>query len=210
MIINTFKKINIKDKRGITLIELLITMTIFLIIMIAVGSFVKDIFSYNKIFNNSLTAYDDIRKILQPISSEVRSMSSSSIGSYPIELAQSNSLVFFADINNDGLKERIRYYLSGNILMKGIIVPSGNPLQYLSSSEISSAIIPNVNNGLVPIFNYYDNSYTGGSLPLAQPVNISKIRLIGINLIVDADLNNPPKPVSISTEVSLRNLKDNL
>ena len=209
MILSNLKENKLRKNQGLTLLELLITMSIFVIIMIAIGSFVGDIFSYNKMFNNSLTTYDQIRRVLQPIASEVRSASPSSLGSYPILSAQDNSFSFFSDINDDGLKEKIRYFLSGTSLLRGVIYPTGNPLSY-SSSEIVSTIVVNVNNNLVPVFNYYDQDYSGEELPLVQPVNIAEIRLVKITLIVDDNPNKPPRPVTISTEVSLRNLKDNL
>ncbi|MFA6515312.1 MAG: prepilin-type N-terminal cleavage/methylation domain-containing protein [Candidatus Paceibacterota bacterium] len=209
MIINLFNN-KIKKDKGFTLLELLITIAIFSIVMVMFSSFTRDIFKYEDIFSGGLTSYDEARKILQPIASEIRSASPSSLGAYPIETAGETNFAFFADIDNDGLKERIRYFISGNNLMRGVIIPSGNPIQYLSNNEVSLEIIKGVNNGLTPIFTYYDNSYNGDTPPLTQPVSVSGIRLVAITLLIDNDPNNPPLPVSVTTQVSIRNLKDNL
>jgi len=203
------KKINIKNK-GFTLLEVLITMAIFSLIMGVIGTFARDLFYYDNLFSKSLTSYDEARKVLQPIASEIRSASSSSLGSYPIEMAENNSFIFFKDINNDGLKERIRYYLSGDILKKGVIIPSGNPLQYLSANETFTDIIHGVNNNGAPVFTYYDSSYNGDTNPLSQPVSILSVRLIKINLTIDANPNRPPAPIVVTTQINIRNLKDNL
>jgi prepilin-type N-terminal cleavage/methylation domain-containing protein len=210
---NTFEKnIDSTSSRqdGFTLLEIIFTMAIFVVIMGVVSLFARDMFYYDNIFSGSLTSYDDAKKILQPISSEIRSASPSSLGAFPIETAGDTALTFFSDINNDGLKERIRYYLSGNILMKGIIIPSGIPLQYISNTEKLSQIVDNVRNGSTPIFAYYDSSYNGTTSPLTQPVSILSVRLVKITLILDADPNRPPLPMTVLTEVSIRNLKDNL
>lgn len=195
---------------GFTLLEILITMAIFSVIMGVVGLFARDLFYYNSVFSGGLASYDEAKKVLQPISSEIRSASPSSLGAYPIETAGNTTFTFFSDINNDGLKEKIRYYLSGNILMKGVIIPSGNPLQYLSNTEKLSQVVSNVRNGSTPIFTYYDSNYNGETSALSQPVSVLSVRLVKITLILDVDPNRPPSPLSVTTEVSMRNLKDNL
>lgn len=190
--------------------ELLVTMAIFLLIMGIVGKFAKDIFNYEDIFSSGLTAYDEARKVLQPIASEIRSASSSSLGSYPIETTGTNNFIFFTDINNDGLKERIRYYLSGTTLMRGVISPSGSPLQYLSGNETTTEIVHGVRNGSTAIFTYYDTNYSGSSSPLSAPISVFNVRLVKITLIIDDNLNKPPTAVTVTTQVTIRNLKDNL
>jgi len=132
------------------------------------------------------------------------------LGSYPIETAGITAFTFFSDINSDGLKERIRYFLSGTTLMKGVIVPLGSPLQYLSNTEVLTEIVHNVRNGSTPIFTYYDSSYNGSTSPLSQPVSILSVRLVMITLILEGDPNRQPAPITVTTEVSIRNLKDNL
>lgn len=200
----------IKKNKGITLMELLVVITIFLLILGVVSKFASDIFHYEDTFSSGLTAYDEARKVLQPVTSEIRSASPSSLGSYPIEMAGGNSFIFFTDINNDGLKERIRYYLSGSILMKGVIAPTGNPLQYLSGNEINSEIIHGIVNGSTPIFTYFDTNYNGSTSPLSSPVPVLSVRLVKINLIVDDNINKPPSAVTVTTQVTIRNIKDNL
>jgi prepilin-type N-terminal cleavage/methylation domain-containing protein len=202
---------NILSKnKGVTLLELLIAMAIFVLIIGIVGTFARDLFYYDDLFSKSLTSYDEARKILQPVSSEIRSASVSSLGSYPIETATNTSFVFFTDLDNNGTKEKVRYFLADNILKKGVIIPSGNPFQYLDSDETVTEIIHGVNNNTTPIFTYFDSSYTGNSSPLSQPVSILAVRLIKITLIIDANPNKLPAPITVTTQINIRNLKDNL
>lgn len=199
-----------KNNKGFTLIEIIISIGVFSIIVGAISLFARNVYYFDDTFSNGLTSYDESRKVLQPIASEIRSASSSSLGSYPIEKASNTEFVFFADIDSNGSKEKIRYFLVDNILKRGVIIPTGSPFVYLSSNEVITDIIHGVNNGSAPIFSYYDSSYTGTSSPLSQPVSIVNIRLVKINLIVDANPSRPPAPVSVTTQVSIRNLKDNL
>ena len=60
-------------------------------------------------------------------------------------------------------------------------------------------------------FTYYNDDYDGESTltALTGPVSPNLIRLIDITVATDKDINKVPPPVSISTKVSTRNLKDN-
>jgi len=203
-----YKKIN--KNKGVTLVELVIALAVSTLILMAVTSFARNLFYYDSVFSGGLTSYDEARKVLQPIASEIRSASPSSLGAYSIEKAADTEFIFFTDTDNNGTKERIRYFLSGTILKRGVTTATGSPLQYLSANEVVTEIVHNVNNGSTPIFSYYDSSYNGSSAALAQPVSIFAIRLVKITLVLDADPNRPPAPVTASTQVSIRNLKDNL
>jgi len=208
LINNSYQKI--QKNKGVTLVELVVAIAVSVIILTAVTLFARNLFYYDSVFSGGLTSYDEARKVLQPIASEVRSASPSSLGAYPIEKSDNTEFIFFADIDNNGIKERIRYFLSGTILKKGITIASGSPLQYLTSNETVTEIVHNVRNGATPIFSYFDSNYNGSSAALTQPVSIFAIRLVKITLILDADPNRPPAPVTASTQVSIRNLKDNL
>lgn len=199
-----------KNQKGFTLIETLFAVSIFTVVMVVVGMFTRNVFSYRSIFAGGLSAYDDARNVLRPMASEIRSMSQSSIGSYPIETAGDNTLTFYSDTNNDGLRERIRYFLDNGTLKKGTIIPTGNPLVYAGANEKIKELVHNVKNNGTPIFNYYDTNYNGDTPALTQPVNISAVRLIKMTLIVDSDTNRSPIPITVTTQVNIRNLKDNL
>ncbi len=205
------RKVKFYKNRGFTLIETLISISIFVIIMVGVSTFARNIYYYNNVFSNGLTSYDDARKVLQPIASEIRSASPSSLGSYPIEKTGDTEFIFYTDIDNNGSKERIRYFLLGNILKRGVTVPSGSPLQYLSANETITDIIKGIRNiPTNPVFIYFDTNYNGTSQPLLQPISIMNVRLVKINLSIDEDPSRPPSAISVSTQVSIRNLKDNL
>ena len=206
-------KIQYKKSIGFSMIELIIGISLLLMIGVAIWTFQKDIFSLNSTISDSVVAQDDVRRIFKTITSEIRSASASSIGGYSIDSATSTSFIFYSDINDNGIKERIRYFLDGNTLKKGIVEPSGNPIIYnLANEKISEIVhnIRNIDNNTAPIFSYYDTNYDGSTPPLADPVNILAIRLVKITVIVDQDTSKLPSAVTFTTQVSIRNLKDNL
>ncbi len=198
-------------KRGFTLIELLISIFIISLLTVTIGTFQKDVFSLNKTLQGDLNAQMDSEHVVKIMITELRTTSPSSLGAYPIALASPTAITFYSDLNGDGLKEKIRYYLSGNSVKRGIIIPTGNPLIYNDATEKTSILISNfVASSTLPLFQYYTSSYNGTGNPLGSPVNISLIRLVKVTAIIDSDPNRSPGPLVITSEVSLRNLKDNL
>ncbi len=114
-------------------------------------------------------------------------------------------MFFFANIDSDDLKERLNYFLSGNILKRGVIKPGGSPLTYNPANEVLQDLIKDVTPAT--IFSYYDSTFDGTGSPLAQPVDVSKIRLVKITITVDPNGPKPPEPVTVSTEATIRSLR---
>jgi type II secretory pathway pseudopilin PulG len=195
---------------GFTLVEAIVGIFIFSLIIIVVGTFQKDIFFWNTLLSNSIMAQEEARRSLKTMSAEIRSASLSSIGAYPIEQVTANSFIFYSDIDNDQLKERIRYFLDANILKKGVIKPSGSPYTYNPANEKITELTHYIVNGAAPIFSYYDKDYDGTTSPLSSPVNIPLVRLVKITILIDRDIAKAPGPVTLTTQVSMRNLRDNL
>lgn len=197
-------------KNGFTLIETLIAVGIFVAISTTIATFGQNIFFFNSDLNNSLSTQFDSRQIMRKMVAELRSASPSSLGSYTIASAGTSSLTFYTNIDNDPLKEQLRYFLQGGELRRGVVKPTGSPLTYNPASETITTVARDVVNGVTPIFDYFDRNYMGTSSPLSLPVNILSVRLIRVTLILDKDPNRVPGPITTKTQVTLRNLKDNL
>ncbi|MCB9805748.1 prepilin-type N-terminal cleavage/methylation domain-containing protein [Candidatus Nomurabacteria bacterium] len=198
-------------KSGFTLLESMFTLFILSLIILAVASFQTDVFRLNRVIHVGLTAQNDIRKIIRPMVDEVRSASESNLGAYPLSETATSTFSFYSDIDNDSLKEKITYFLDGSDFKKGVIKPSGNPYIYDTDDEVITEVVHDVL-AVDNIFEYYDSSYDGtaSSAPLEFPVSPSSVRLIKIELTVDADPNNPPEAITVTTQINVRNLKDNL
>ncbi|MFT5179784.1 MAG: hypothetical protein ACI8V7_000339 [Candidatus Paceibacteria bacterium] len=199
-----------QKNKGITLIELVISISIFTLILGAYGAFQNDIFSFNSIIYSGLKSQNEAKRIIKPLANEVRSASISNLGSYPLETVATTTFVFYSDIDNDSLKERVKYFLDGEHFKKGVTKPTGSPLEYDLDNEDIVNVVENVVDGV--IFEYYDETYNGTatSTPLTQPVTPFEVRLVRIKLVIDEDPLNPPAAVTVETQVSFRNLKDNL
>lgn len=195
---------------GAALAELLISIFVLSLIIVAVAGFQSDVFSLNRILQSGLQNQSEAKKIIRPFANEVRSAMPSNLGAYPIATANSTEFSFYTDTDGDGLRELIRYFLEDGEFKKGTISPTGNPLQYDLDDEQIIKVIRDVTNS--EIFTYYDSNYDGTDAvtSLISPVAPANVRLVKIVLTIDSDPLQPPAPITIQTQVSIRNLKDNL
>ena len=205
------KFILFEENAGFTLAETIAAIFVFLLILQGALTLYNDTINTDNALTGNLNAQMQVRKAFTVMLSDIRSASPSSSGAYTIDTASSTYFAYYSDIDNNGLKEKIRYFLSGHTLKVGIITPTGNPPTYNPANEKVAALINDlVNTSTTPIFSYYDSAYDGTTAPLAMPINIPAVRLIKINVLIDHDPKAPPGPIGFSSQVSIRNLKDNM
>lgn len=192
-------------KTGFTLLETLIVLFIFSSLMILVVYFGINISSFNNFLAINMSSQAQIQLTLSSLVSELRSMGPSNLGSYPIEYASQNTLTFFSDIDQDGLFERVRYFLDGTIIKKGVIKPSGSPLIYDLNDENVSDVVDYVTNNL--IFSYYPKKFSATDPAMTAPINPNLIRSIKAEITADQTPNIEPGPVSFSTFATIRNFR---
>jgi hypothetical protein len=91
-----------------------------------------------------------------------------------------------------------------------VVKPAGAPYQYLDANEKISYEVNDIINTGGKIFEYYDRNYQGSSTPLSYPINIADIRVLRVIVTIDANPTRAPEPITFESQVSVRNLKDNL
>jgi type II secretory pathway pseudopilin PulG len=201
--------INKKNKMdGFTLVEVLFTISIFIVVFSTLALFARNIWTYSTFISGGLDNVDTSRNALKIMVSEIRTAEQAETGAHMIEQATGSIFSFYSDINGDGLKEKVKYFLENGSIKKSVIQPSGSPVSYNIANETISTMASHITN--TSIFNYYDENYDGTSQPLAFPINIPDIRLVKITITMDKDANRPPSPMTLTSQVSVRNLKDNL
>lgn len=202
-------------KSAFTFVEVTVSISILVIIMIAVSSFQYNVLNYNRSSSVALTNSQEAQAIIKVMAKEIRSMSPSSNGAYPILAAGTSSLTFFVDVDSDGTKEQVHYYIGTttatvNIVYRGLIKPTGSPLAY-TGSETKKILATGIrNSSSTPLFEYFNSTYNGTSSAMTYPFNLTSVRLIKVNLTIDTDPNKAPILRTFTTQISLRNLKDNL
>ncbi len=208
---NFFKTRNIKliDKKGFSFIEMIVAISIFTIVIIALASSAIYFYRSNAYSVEQSFAVNSARKGIEFMVRDIREAIYSDEGAYPIVSASSNSFNFYSDVDKDNSVERVRYYFENGSLKKGIIKSSGNPPVYNSANEVVYIISENVRNieQGVPIFRYYDN--TGGEI-FNPSINITIIAFIKVNLIVNINPSRLPNEFTLQSSATIRNLKTNL
>ena len=193
--------------QGFSLIEILVAMGILVLMLWVIANFQADVFTQNNFISNSLNADSEMRSAIKKMVAELRGAAQSENGTYQIFSATKNSLIFYSDIDGSGLKSQVRYYLTGTDLRRGIILPTGSPLAYVVGNEKLTTLIHNTANVNQQIFYYYDEGYSGSESALTEPINLPLVRLIKIILTADADINKPPAPITLESQVAIRSLK---
>lgn len=198
-----------ESKSGFTLIEVLLTVVIFSIISMAAFSLIS---SYNKtsdLIAVQLALQSDGRNSLSQMVNDIRRTNEGSNGAFAIDSATASSFIFYSNIDADSYFEKIEYFISGNELRKSVTKPSGSPLIYNPANKITTVLSSKIANSTAPLFDYYDNTYAGSGNALGLPVDITAIRFVKINLILDDNPSAPTAPQAMEAKAALRNLKDN-
>lgn len=190
-----------QNKKGYSLMELVIVISIFIVLMIVGSDYIVRGFKSIAFENEQTSAIAQARKSINIMATEVRKIRMSDKGDYPVSSTTPQFFSFYADIDNDLSAEKVTYFASSSKLYKTVSQP-GALLDYTGTTT-TSELADFLNNQTEPIFSYYNASNTVTAL-------INQIRLVNINLKINVTPEIAPNDYYVETDVNLRNLKDNL
>lgn len=201
-------KIFSRNTKSFTLLETIVYIALFGLVFLALTNAIIAFYQSNRYALEQMTQLDSARKGVSALVTSIREATYSESGAYPIESAERNGMTFYADTDNDGTVERIRYFLSGSNFQKGVIVPTGSPAVYAPASEIVTTLAEYIRNAEqgVNMFAYYD---TNGAL-MAEPVTLVGIRYVKISVIVNVNPATMPNEFTLRSSATIRNIKSNL
>jgi prepilin-type N-terminal cleavage/methylation domain-containing protein len=191
--------------KGFTLIEVMVSIAIFVIGIGAVFMVASNLYTTNSFIMQQSMAIGEARTGIEVMMKEIREAKNGQDGSYVLEMANDYEFIFYSDIDNDQQTERVRYFLQSNNLKRGIVDPTGYPAQYILSTEKTSIIAAYIRN-LPPIFRYYDGN--GSELP--APARLKDTKTMMLYVVINIDPLRPPQDFVLESYVQLRNLKTNL
>lgn len=195
-----------------TLIELLIALAISTVLIIAIMDTLRMVLVLTTQKPLTLLAIDQARTTASTFANELRNATVGSDGSYPLIEASSTEIIFFTPYRSGAVSSvrRVRYYVASSTLYKGIVTPSGTPPSYATSTEQTSRVLPLASSSL-PLFSYYDGTFTGSTTPLGQPVAVTNVNYVQMSLtMLRQDTRNSTSTFTFSTGATVRNLKTNL
>jgi type II secretory pathway pseudopilin PulG len=192
---------------GFTLLETIVYIGLFGLVFLAVTNAITTFYQANRFTLAQMDQLDSARKGVAEMVTGIREGTYSESGAYPIEAAATSSITFYADTDNDGVSEKVRYFLSGNNFNRGAVEPVGSPAVYTGAETITTIAkyIRNAEQG-VNMFEYYD---TNGAL-MASPYTLINIRYVKIALVVNVNPVTMPNEFTLRSSATIRNVKSNL
>jgi len=204
---------SIQHQKGFSLAEVLVVIFAFSFAIVTLSNFIISSYhAYNYSFQQ-IAAINEARRGVEIMVKEIREAKSGDDGSYPLVQAGDLQFIFYSDIDRDAITERVRYFLDGSNLKKGVVKSSGDPPQYVLSTETVSVLSQYVRNAAsTPIFTYYNGDWPADTTnnPLPTLTRLSETKLMHVDLIINVDLNRLPDNFELGSDAQIRNLKTNL
>lgn len=193
------------QSRGMTLVEMVVVLALFSILSIAIMTVVSSFYRYNAYTIAQAYQVDSARKGVDLLVRDLREMTYSDNGAFPLVNRATSSVEFYSDIDRDNSVELVRYEVVDQTLFKYIYEATGIPAVYPSEPSRTETISEYVHNDLeeVIMFTYYNNQ--GVEL---SGTGVSEVRHIDVAVVVNVDPIREPGKYHLRSSASLRNLKE--
>jgi type II secretory pathway component PulJ len=194
--------------KGMTLVEVVVVVGIFTLMSIAISTSIQSLYQQNAYSYAQANEVDNARRGINRFARDVREMTYSENGAFPVVTMQPHLLAFYSDIDKDNSVEYVEYQLSTTTIRKRVYNAAGNPPVYTTTPNetiILSEYVQNLNQATSTFF-YYDEN--GAVLSASSP--LTDVRYIEAQIIVNIDPLRSPGEFMLRVGVTPRNLKDNL
>lgn len=190
------------SKRGFTLIETLVVISIVGVVGVVLASTIMYFYRANTYVLQGSQAVSEARRGVSYITSNFREALYADDGAYPVAVAGTSTLTFYADVDKDGGVEKVRIYSVGTNLYRGVVNAVGSPATYTGQSEGTTTLALNMRNGTsTPLFKYFDSTGT----ELTGTVNVADIRSMQMTLMIDLNPSRAPDIYTLTGTATLRN-----
>ena len=201
-----FSRHNVGGSKGFTLVEMLVVISLFSLIMLAMTSSIASLYRTNaRAFAQSYEVFH-ARHGIEAATRDIREMTFGDDGTYPLVAMSSTSISFFSDIDRDNSVEFVKYVLSTTTLYRYVYHATGTPVIYSSTTpDATYTISEYVQNNLqsTSTFRYF----VDGGKPAVATSTVTDIRYISLDVIVNVDPNRDPGEYTLHSSISPRNLK---
>lgn len=191
--------------KAFTIAETLVVIAILGTVGVTLSNMIAYFYRSNTYLLEQTSAVDSANRGLDRAYTSVREASYGEDGSYPVASAATSTVTFYSDVDSDGPVEKVRLYLSGDTLYRGVTNAAGNPPTYAGQTEAITTISTSVKNATsTPLFRYYSAS----GVELTGTIDIAQVRSIRTRIDVDLNPSRAPNIVTLERTATLRNLRD--
>lgn len=192
--------------KAFTLIETMVVISITMVVGLMLGNMIVFTYRANAYIYQQTAATDNARRGVEYALQNLREATSGADGSYALYAVATSSVTFYSDVDVDGSVEKVRYYLIGSTLYRGVTNPVGSPPSYAGQAEATSTIATYVKNfaANATLFQYYGSDGT----ELTAPIDTAEVRTVGMSLMIDVDPNRTPTTYTLIGSATFRNLRE--
>ena len=215
-----------REEHGTTLAELMIVVLLLGIVVAPAALFLISSQRNQRVVDESVRQQQEARIALDLFGRSMREASYPAGLNYSqsslFDAASDNDVTFYSDNDNDGVTERVRYYLSGVSVLRKVTNPDCTqvPCSYGDTATVTTkTLLGSVRNtdltacsgqsGSKPLFTYYAVDKGTGALtqmPSGGSVdNLVDISYVKMTVVVDITPGKSPTCQTLDAAVSLRN-----
>ncbi|MFA5986795.1 MAG: prepilin-type N-terminal cleavage/methylation domain-containing protein [Parcubacteria group bacterium] len=212
---------NMKNYRGVTFVETIVVIGIMSAVMLGSSLFFVRMWRTNQFTYEIAIASLVSSRGIQKAEKDIRAARPAENGAFPIVSAEDHSIVFYMDYDEDGIAERVHYFVEDQKFKVGVTEPnlSVTPPTYADADEsVKDAANYIVNettgyktfeyyNDESAMYSYSDVENAAMSTPLSED-ELGGIKMVKILLFVNPDPLRAPNNVRIQSFVVVRNLAD--
>lgn len=177
--------------RGMSFIEMIVAILIMLLGMSGFTYLFVDSWRSNKYIIEMGNASLLVSRAVNNLVADLRKVRQADNGDFPIESGSDFDIKVYIDIDNDGVTERVHYYLQSGSLYRGVREPVGNlPVNYPNGDGTTTLLANSIiNSNSQPVFSYYNDEYPSDTInnPLATPVNVAEVKMVKVHLMINID-----------------------
>jgi len=200
----------ISGKKAFSLVEVMVVVGLTLVVATAISALFLNTNRFFSHSNDRGKARQEASQAIRTVERELRQMTKASDSLQSIEVANKNTLEFYADIDNDNKPERIKYALANKSIQKTVYQTTNDaaPWTFYTVGRKSALTQNTTNSASKPLFKYYSSIDTEiSTVPLSQAQRADvKIIKIDIRVLFPKGI----KEDQFETEIYLRNTNDPL
>lgn len=206
------KKNHSISTKGFTFVEVIIAVFLFSVIVALTAGFVVYYFRNYSFTFEEQQQVSQAQSALTQMIREIRKARLGDDGSWPLVQTDDDVFIFYADVNGDNRSDRVRYFLNGTELQRGVIQPTAVPVTYPVANEVITTLISSVEATSSPVFRYYNGDWPADTInnPLSAADRTLNTRFVKIYIRLNQTDNFGAEPFELSSGVSIRSMKNNL